>query len=112
MDKGKYLLKNEDRVKFRIRVPRELWDWLPKIIARDLSAPDTTEIGSRCQACGQDRGVRLADSGSGVCSIARWNLIRTGGVLCADMLYYTHQPESRDAVSDDKNDFAEPSEQR
>ena len=64
MDKGKYLLKNEDRVKFRIRVPRELWDWLPKIIARDLSAPDTTEIGSRCQACGQrlrslfDRAVK------------------------------------------------------
>jgi len=64
MDRGKYLLRDGKRTKFRIKVPRELWDWLPKIIARDVSAPDTTEIGLRCRACGQrlralfDRAVK------------------------------------------------------
>ena len=64
MDRGKYLLKNGKRVKFRIKVPKELWDCLPKIIARDLNTPDTTDIESRCQACGQrlrslfDRAVK------------------------------------------------------
>ena len=57
-------MRDGKRTKFRIKVPRELWDCLPKIIARDVSAPDTTEIGSRCQACGQrlralfDRAVK------------------------------------------------------
>ena len=47
------MLKNGDRVKFRIKVPEALWDCLPKIIARDLNAPDTIDTRSRCQACGQ-----------------------------------------------------------
>lgn len=48
-----YLHRDGQRARFWIRTPKALWDCLPKIIARDLNAPDTTDIGSRCQACGQ-----------------------------------------------------------
>ena len=89
MDRGKYLLKNEDRVKFRIRVPRELWDWLPKIIARDLSAPDTTEIGSRCQACGQRLRSLFDRAVKGM--VDRTLLRELVNEICNEELY-THTP--------------------
>ncbi len=49
-----YLLKEPDRIRFRIRTPKKLWDCLPKIIYQELKEqPDTPEIKSRCQACGE-----------------------------------------------------------
>ena len=62
--KRTYFHDEGQRARFWIRTPRKLWDCLPKIIARDLNAPDTTDIGSRCLACGQrlrslfDRAVK------------------------------------------------------
>ena len=44
--------KTRNRIRFRIKVPKALWDWLPKIIAKGLP-PDTTETQSLCQACGE-----------------------------------------------------------
>ena len=48
MDRKSYLLRNGKRTKFRIKTPKALWDWLPKIISRELKQPDTAEIRSRC----------------------------------------------------------------
>ncbi len=48
-----YLLKSRNRFRFRMRTPDELKDWLPRIISCELKQPDTAEIRSRCQACGE-----------------------------------------------------------
>ena len=36
MYRKSYLLRNGKRTKFRIKTPKQLWDWLPKIISREL----------------------------------------------------------------------------
>ena len=51
--KKTYYHMEKDRLRFWIRTPKQLWDWLPKIIVRDLKQPYTAEIRSRCQACGE-----------------------------------------------------------
>ena len=43
---------NRNRIRFRIRTPKQLWDWLPRFIVKEL-APDTTEAEFWCQACGR-----------------------------------------------------------
>ena len=43
----------KDRLRFWMKTPKQLWDWLPKIISRELKQPDTADIRSRCQACGE-----------------------------------------------------------
>ena len=59
-----YYHKGQGRDRFWIKVPKELWDWLPKVVKRELPQSDTDTIKSRCQACGQrlralfDRAVK------------------------------------------------------
>ena len=43
---------NRNRIRFRIRTPKQLWDWLPRFIVKELP-PDTPETKLRCQACGR-----------------------------------------------------------
>ena len=52
--KKTYQMKEDgrNRIRFRIRTPKQLRDWLPKFIVKEL-APDTTDQESRCQACGE-----------------------------------------------------------
>ena len=42
----------KDRLRFWMKTPKQLRDWLPKFIVKEL-APDTTDQESRCQACGE-----------------------------------------------------------
>ena len=48
-----YYHKQGNRHRFWMKTPKQLWDWLPKIIVRDLKQPDTADIRSRCLACGE-----------------------------------------------------------
>ena len=87
-----YLLKSRNRFRFRMRTPKELWDCLPKIIARDLNAPDTTDIGSRCQACGQRLRALFERAEQGM--IARTALRELVNEICHEELYrYTSPAE-------------------
>ena len=87
-----YLLKSRNRFRFRMRTPKELWDCLPKIIARDLNAPDTTDIGSRCQACGQRLRALFERAEQGM--VARTALRELVNEICHEELYrYTSPAE-------------------
>ena len=87
--KRTYYHKEGQRTRFWIRTPRKLWDWLPKIIARDLSAPDTTDIGSRCQACGQRLRSLFDRAVKGM--VDRTLLRELVNEICDEALY-THTP--------------------
>lgn len=50
MVKKKYLSKDGEREKFRIKVPKALWDHLPKVIGRKIN-PDTLDLEKRCEVC-------------------------------------------------------------
>lgn len=51
MEKMRYFAKDGNRIKFRIRVPKVLWDHLPKIISRKIEA-EIPDVEKRCVACG------------------------------------------------------------
>lgn len=88
--KRTYFHKEGQRVRFWIRTPRKLWDWLPKIIARDVSTSDTTEIGSRCQACGQRLRSLFDRAVKGM--VDRTALRELVNEICRDELYRNTPP--------------------
>ena len=47
-----YCHREGKRIRFWMKAPKKLWDWLPRFIVKEL-APDTTEAELRCQACGR-----------------------------------------------------------
>ena len=84
--KRTYFHKEEHRARFWIRTPKTLWDWLPKIIARDLKAPDTdANIGSRCQACGERLRILFGRAVRGM--VDRTILRELVNEICNEELY-------------------------
>ena len=51
--KKNYYRNEGKRIRFWMKTPKQLWDCLPKIIARNLKQPDTPATELRCQACGR-----------------------------------------------------------
>ena len=51
--KKNYYRNEGKRIRFWMKTPKQLWDCLPKIIARNLKQPDTPATELRCQACGK-----------------------------------------------------------
>ena len=76
---------NRNRIRFRIRTPKQLWDWLPKIISRELKQPDTAEIRSRCQACGERLRNLFGRAGKGM--VDRTVLRALVDEICNEELY-------------------------
>ncbi len=72
-------------LRFWIRTPKQLWDWLPKIISRELKQPDTTDQESRCQACGERLRNLFGRAGKGM--VDRTVLRALVDEICNEELY-------------------------
>ncbi len=52
MGKG-YITKNGNRIRFQIRVPKKLWDNLPKVIMKEITTEYQDGITEKCRRCGE-----------------------------------------------------------
>ena len=82
--KKTYYHMEKDRLRFWIRTPKQLWDWLPRFIVKEL-APDTTEAELRCQACGRRLRDLFGRAGKGM--VDRTVLRALVDEICNEELY-------------------------
>ena len=82
--KKRFMQKDGKRLKFLIRVPKELWDHLPKIISRKVET-EIPDIEKRCVACGLRLKALFSRAIKGM--VGRATLGELVNEICNDELY-------------------------
>lgn len=82
--KKRFMQKDGKRLKFWIRVPKELWDHLPKIIGRKIET-EIPDIEKRCVACGLRLKALFSRAIKGM--VGRAILGELVNEICNDELY-------------------------
>ncbi len=84
MESG-FVQKYHGRVRFRLKVPKALWDYLPKIIAKEITGEYQDGITGKCRRCGERLKELFARAVKGM--VNREILCELAEQICNEELY-------------------------